>query len=264
MARNAPGRTEPSNPSIEVVHLADESAENSPVDRPQPIVGQEDVAPAPISTSSGATPEPLMPPGTAIEVDTVMPPAWRMPVYARYRLLSIGAVIMSTAWLLACGAYILEGFTFPDLLALLPHELGGMAAGVVTPLAFLWVVVAYFERSKIYEKEAFALRWHLNQLTFPSDDAHFRTAEISNVLRAQAKVLTHASEEASDRAQAASDLIRVQTSSLVAASEKASLNADSAGEKLRQQAEDLVNASDRAIARAREAGNVLHLSLIHI
>ena len=136
-------------------------------------------------------------------------------------------------------------------MGLLPHELGSMAAGVVTPLALLWIVVAYFERSKIYEKEAFALRWHLNQLTFPSDDAHVRTAKITEVLRDQAKVLTQASEEASDRAQAASDLIRAQTASLIAASEKTSLGADRAGEKLRQQAEDLVTASDRAIARAR-------------
>ena len=192
-----------------------------------------------------------MPPGTSVEVDKMAPPAWRVPVYARYRLLSIGAVIMSIVWLVASGVFLIEGLKLSDLMALLPHELGGMAAGVVTPLALLWIVVAYYERSKIYEKEAFALRWHLNQLTFPSDDAHVRTAKITEVLRDQAKVLTQASEEASDRAQAASDLIRAQTASLIAASEKTSLSADSAGEKLRQQAEDLVTASDRAIARAR-------------
>ena len=180
-----------------------------------------------------------------------------MPVYARYRLLSIGAVITSIAWLVASGVFLIEGLNLSDLMGLLPHELGGMAAGVVTPLALLWIVVAYFERSKIYEKEAFALRWHLNQLTFPSDDAQFALPNHRSAKR-PAKVLTQASEEASDRAQAASDLIRAQTASPIAASEKTSLSADSAGEKLRQQAEDLVTASDRAIARAREAGNVLH------
>ena len=81
------------------------------------------------------------------------PPAWRAPVYARYRLLSIGAVIMSIAWLVGAGVFLIEGLKLSDLMALLPHELGGMAAGVITPLALLWIVVAYFERSKIYEKE---------------------------------------------------------------------------------------------------------------
>ena len=256
------GPHEPSNPSIEVVHRAEESAETSSDDassqtqvmkmwhlgRTQPAQQRR---PSPIRAGT------FNAPGTSLRSIKWLPCVAGASLCA-LRLLSIGAVITSIAWLVASGVFLIEGLKLSDLMALLPHELGGMAAGVVTPLALLWIVVAYFERSKIYEKEAFALRWHLNQLTFPSDDAHVRTTKITDVLRDQAKLLTQASEEASRRAQAASDLIRVQTASLIAASEKTSLNADSVGEKLRQQVEDLVTASDRAIARAREAGNVLH------
>ena len=100
MATHAPGRTEPSNPSIEVVHRAEESAANNSSDAALPNSGYEDVVAQSSSTGSADTPqpdskpEPLMPPGTSVEVDNVAPPAWRMPVYARYRLLSIGAVII--------------------------------------------------------------------------------------------------------------------------------------------------------------------------
>ena len=62
-----------------------------------------------------------MPPGAAIEVDTMKPHARRMPIYARYRLLSVSAVIMTIAWLVVSTAYLLEGLTFTDLLALLRH-----------------------------------------------------------------------------------------------------------------------------------------------
>ena len=79
MATHAPGRTEPSNPSIEVVHRAEESAETSSDDASQPNAGYEDVVSRSSSTGSAETPqpnaepEPLMPPGTSVEVDKVAP-----------------------------------------------------------------------------------------------------------------------------------------------------------------------------------------------
>ena len=79
-------------------------------------------------------------------------------------------------WFMLAGFYINETLGFENIAALLPHELGGLATGVITPVALLWVVVAFFERSKIYEREAHALRWHLKQLTYPSDAAETRVA----------------------------------------------------------------------------------------
>ena len=147
MATPTPGRTEPNNLAIEVVHRTDENDENRSVDRPPPIVEPENIdrvtaAAEPLAKPETvpnlrSEPEPLMPPGTSIDVATDPTPNWRMPLYARYRLLSLGAGLLSVVWLVASVMYVLEGLGLSDLFALLPHEIGGMAAGVVTPLALL-------------------------------------------------------------------------------------------------------------------------------
>ena len=177
MATHAPGRSEPSNPSIEVVHSAEESAENSSHDASQPNTGYEDVASRSNLTGSEETPQPCRAGAfNASRHCRLKSIKWRplrggcqfMRVTGYYRLAQLSRRLLGL-WLRASSSS--KASSLSDLMAFLPHELGGMAAGVVTPLALLWIVVAYFERSKIYEKEAFALRWHLNQLTFPSDDA---------------------------------------------------------------------------------------------
>ena len=113
-------------------------------------------------------------------------PEWRPPFYIRWRLLSLSALALSAAWLGLSAQYILAQIRPEDLTQLLPHELGGMAAGVLTPLALLWMVVAFYDRAKIYQSEARALRWHLQSITYPSREAEARVSEISDTLRAQA------------------------------------------------------------------------------
>ncbi|MEE2746153.1 MAG: hypothetical protein VX617_04640, partial [Pseudomonadota bacterium] len=168
------------------------------------------------------------------------------------------AIAFTLGWLGLAVFYLFGDMSVGDISAFLPHEVGIILTGLFSPVVLLWIFMSYYRRTRIYEKEAEALRGHLKQLTFPSDVATARATEVTNVLRAQSHDLTRASEDASERVRSAYNLIRTQTAALLTASQKANLNADSAGEKLRQQAEDLVNATDRAIARAREAGNVLH------
>jgi hypothetical protein len=61
---------------------------------------------------------------------------------------TIGGGVLSVAWLAVCITVIEQQLLWSDLLLLLPHELGGMAAGVFTPLALLWMVIAFFERGR--------------------------------------------------------------------------------------------------------------------
>ena len=71
---------------------------------------------------------------------------WTPPFYLRYRLPVIGGVVLSAAWVAASVTFIAEHIGWRDLLLLLPHEVGGMAAGMLTPLALLWMVIGFFER----------------------------------------------------------------------------------------------------------------------
>ena len=195
---------------------------------------------------------------STVTVDSIKSPNFQPPFYARYHVFSILASIFTIAWFTISFVFVYENLGFTDLVQLLPHELAGLVTGVLTPVALVWIFAAFFEKTRIYQNESRALKWHLQQLTYPSDGAKTRVTEITEALRSQTLTLTRASEDASMRASEATDLIKRQTMALTVATEEAGIKADSAGDKLRQQAEDLVEASDRAIARAREAGNVLH------
>ena len=125
-------------------------------------------------------------------IDGIVAPEFKPPFYARYRVLTILAILATIGWLAASASFVFENLGLADIAQLLPHELGGMAAGIATPIALIWIVVAFFEKTKIYQAESRALRWHLQQLTYPADSAETRVAEISEALRAQTQALRQA------------------------------------------------------------------------
>ena len=171
MAFNQPDRPDSDSRSIEVVHDADTTQTDE-----APVEQSSDGEAAPIEEASSRV--------LNEHFEKLEAPDWTPPFYVRFRLLSIAALTASVAWLMASAYYVLEHLGFEELTALLPHEIGGMVAGIAVPIALLWIVVAFYERSKLYRAEARALRWHLKQLTYPSDAAETRVAEITETLRA--------------------------------------------------------------------------------
>ncbi|MCS5598902.1 MAG: hypothetical protein NZ707_04035, partial [Rhodospirillales bacterium] len=236
---NLPGQSTSKNPPIEVVHRS----ENEENDGSQKLEPEKHTISHDAITQNGVpsgSPEPITPPGSAVEVEHLFPPDWTPPFYARYRLLTGAAGFLTLIWLVFISYNYFSGFLTSSISALLPHELGILLAGLLGPIVLMWIFVGYFERSKVFEKESAALRWHLKQLTFPTEAESARASKVTDALRNQAYDLTCASEEVSERAQAARNLIRTQTADLLTASRQVSLNADTASEKLRQQGEDVV------------------------
>ncbi len=58
-------------------------------------------------------------------IDEIGPEKWTPPFYLRYRLATLGGVVLSGVWLSASAYFIDRQILWPDLLALLPHEMGG-------------------------------------------------------------------------------------------------------------------------------------------
>ena len=85
---------------------------------------------------------------------------WHKPFYLRYRLYTIAGVILSAAWLKGAYHYVENMLGWANLGELLPHEVGGIAAGAFTPLALLWMVIAFWERGQSLKHDTAALRWH--------------------------------------------------------------------------------------------------------
>jgi hypothetical protein len=108
--------------------------------------------------SGGSLPE--LPPGD----ERLSLEDWRQPLHLRFRVASIAGGLLSAAWLVGWYQFVETQLGWDNLLALLPHELTGLLVGMVTPLAMLWTVIAFFERGRQLRSETEALRWHLRQL----------------------------------------------------------------------------------------------------
>jgi hypothetical protein len=136
---------------------------------------------------------------------------WQQPFYLKYRLVSLLGVVLSVAWIAASIAFVDRGLGWDNVNQLMPHEIGGLAAGTITPLALLWMVVAFFERGQQLRRETTMLRWHLRRLIYPSDHAQSRLNQITDSMRRQARDLTKASEDAARRGEAVTGMIKQRT-----------------------------------------------------
>ena len=136
------------------------------------------------------------------------PLVWTAPFYLRYRLPLAAGGVLTLAWLSFSITIIGNSLGWGEISLLLPHELGGLFAGVATPIALVWMVIAFFERGRDLKRETEALRWQLSQLAYPSDRAESRLKEITESLRRQARELSQATEEAAGRAEAVGALVK--------------------------------------------------------
>ena len=165
----------------------------------------------------------LPPPSSGALDDIPLQPP--VPFWVRWKLLPLGALAATAAWLWFSYQFVELNLGWNNLTALLPHELGGLAAGVATPVALLWVVVFSYQRGADIQHEAEALRWQMRQMIYPGDHAQSRLREVTDSLRQQTKDLNRATEEAMRRGEAVSKLVRERALELSKVSEDADLRA---------------------------------------
>jgi len=134
--------------------------------------------------------------------------AWKKPFHLRFRLYTVFGILLSVAWVWGVYDYVEGVFGWFNLSELLPHEVGGLAAGAFTPLALLWMVIAFWERGQSLKRDTESLRWHLRRLIYPSDKAESCIHEIIESLRRQSRDLSQASEESLKRGEKLNDMVR--------------------------------------------------------
>ncbi len=77
-------------------------------------------------------------------------------------------IVLTVVWLLAAFAYIQAQYGWGVLGELLPHELGIVIAGIVAPLIFLWLLVAFVERGRDLRDGTGELNRQIRLLTYPT------------------------------------------------------------------------------------------------
>ena len=156
-------------------------------------------------------------------IGTLAPEDWKPPFFLRYRMPVIVGILATVAWAYLVIDAVDLHLGWNNIGILLPHELGGLAAGAITPLALLWMVVAFFERGRSLRHETEALRWQLSQLAYPSDRAEIRLKDVTQSLRRQAQELFRASDFAAKQAANVVGQVKRQSIELSQVSEDADI-----------------------------------------
>jgi chromosome segregation ATPase len=90
------------------------------------------------------------------------------------RLLQATGFIVSAMWLIGAGIYVQRMVGWNNVSNLMPHEMGGFLAGILTPIALFWMIAAFILRSNDVKMYAEALREEIQTMIFPSDEANRR------------------------------------------------------------------------------------------
>ena len=112
----------------------------------------------------------------------------------KYKVVNVGAVLLSAAWLGLCAGYIQNSVGWDSIFSLQPHLVGGFLAGALAPLALLWMVLAYTQRGADIQLYADALRAELQAMIFPSEERAQVIHKDIEELCAQAAELSTASK----------------------------------------------------------------------
>jgi chromosome segregation ATPase len=90
------------------------------------------------------------------------------------RLLQATGILVSFMWLAGASFYVQRTVGWSNVSSLMPHELGGFLAGILTPIALFWMIAAFILRSNDVKMYAEALRSEIQAMIFPSEEADRR------------------------------------------------------------------------------------------
>jgi hypothetical protein len=169
------------------------------------------------------------------------PSPWRDR--ANILLLLIGG-LLTIGWLAIAIVYIDVDIGWGSLRYFLPHELGAILAGIFVPLAFLWLLLAYFARGREQRAETRMLAGYLQDLVYPAEGAGARVREVTAALRAQARELNEANGRTTDEARAMARLLNAAAEELVRVAERTAAALETTGGIIERRGGDIATISD--------------------
>lgn len=110
---------------------------------------------------------PLQPHAVADDVESTK---FSMPTF-------IGMAI-TALWLLVSAIYVQSNMGFVGLFTQQPHILGGFMAGIMAPVAFLWMILGYFQRGAEMRDYAEIMRGEMRGDSAPQAVTHMRQLPI--------------------------------------------------------------------------------------
>ena len=105
-------------------------------------------------------------------------------------------IILSMAWFGIVAVYITKFFGWSNLFSMMPNEFSGFMAGIILPIAIVWVVMAYIDRGSSFKHETQMLRDSLNQVIFPDSNGNAASKMIAEAIKSQVAELKDVTRDA--------------------------------------------------------------------
>ena len=83
-----------------------------------------------------------------------------------YMVATATGLFLSACWFTLCGNYIFNSMGWGNLIAQQPHILGGFLAGILAPVALLWMVIAFIQRGSDVRHYSRTLRREMHTTLF--------------------------------------------------------------------------------------------------
>lgn len=98
---------------------------------------------------------------------------YALPDLNTYRLSSVVGAALTAIWFFVAAVYAQFYMGWGEIFSQQPHIIGGFLAGILAPVALLWMIVAHIQRGDEVRQYAIALRDELKTLDF-SGSTHSR------------------------------------------------------------------------------------------
>ncbi len=203
----------------------------------------------------------------------------RMGLFSQLHVVA-GAV--SAIWIFYAIQYLVTSGWWSNRFAMSPPEFVGFISGMVLPLVLIWLVVAYIDRSRQFQRDSQMLQTYMEQLVSPTEEGAAYTKALTDTLRVYVKefkdVFNDVTESsgtiASDLKDRIVELKKVQgdlknntkkvveelddrAQSIVAAAKTATENSKDTAEDLKWQIENLNIASEQSNMVANNLGSAV-------
>lgn len=154
-------------------------------------------------------------------------------------------VFVTIAWLVYAVSYLLKIEGGMGAIAANPFTLGGVVAGVLAPVALIWLALASWQRRSDATLYAEALRGELQRLLFPTQDqAHKINSDIQTLV-AQAVEMSSSSRAAIKAISRARQGLRAEIRDFAGVSQKTEFHIDRLSETLNARAEQLLGLTQK-------------------
>ena len=211
-------------------------------DEAEPVTVPEGIKPAPVPALA-APPIDFAPPRAVSESGA--------------KLRVWGGIVVSLVWVGFCGTYVEHSIGWSNLMLLQPQEMGGIIGAAFVPLAFLWLLLAYFDRGRQMREVGDELARQLARLTYPVDGADQRVKRVADSLRTQAQELSQASSLAVREGEAVGAMLTTQIQTLSELTGHIGQDARGALDALKGEVDRLTNATQAAQVRAQDVERLL-------